>query len=435
MRPEGESVRRPPEPLVIGVDVGTSGARACVLDSAGRVRAEAERPLTSPVTDAVTSEQDPESWWQGMVGAVAAVAEGVDAARVAGLAVDSTSGTLVVADGDGRPLRPALLYNDRRATAAADEIARLAPADSGAHGAGSSLAKLRHLQASGELDGARYALHAADWLAGRLMGTFGVSDENNGLKLGYDPVSRTWPDWVGELVPAALLPEVVPPGTRLGRLTAPVAAELGLPPAVAVHAGTTDSVAAFLATGAGARGEAVTSLGSSLALKVVSDRPVFAPAYGVYSHRLGARWLPGGASNSGGAVLLQHFTADELAALTPGLDPDTPTGLAYLPLPAPGERFPDNDPDLQPRIEPIPADRTRFLQGLLEGIAAIEARGYRRLAELGAPYPVSVRTAGGGAANPAWTRIRERLLGTPMVAAKSTEAACGAARLAMGPVD
>jgi hypothetical protein len=420
--------------LFLGVDVGTSGVRACALDRNGAIQGETEAALTPPTTGTATSEQDPEDWWRGLRAAVGDLAQRLGPDRIHALAVDSTSGTLVVADGEGRPLRPALLYNDRRATAEAEVIAGRAPAESGAHGAGSSLAKLCHLRALGELGGAAFALHAADWLTGRLTGRFGVADENNGLKLGYDPIERRWPAWVGELVDPGLLPEVVAPGTPVGEVGPAVAGELGLVPGTAVHAGTTDSIAAFLATGAGQVGEAVTSLGSSLALKVLSDRPVFAPAYGVYSHRLGERWLPGGASNSGGAVLLQHFSREELTELTPRLAPDTPTGLDYLPLPGPGERFPVNDPGLQPRLAPRPDDRARFLQGLLEGIAAIEVQGYRRLAELGAPYPVSVRTAGGGAANPAWTRIRGRLLGVPMVTAEATEAACGAARLAMGPV-
>ncbi|HDO34643.1 MAG TPA: carbohydrate kinase, partial [Chromatiales bacterium] len=105
-------------------------------------------------------------------------------------------------------------------------------------------------------------------------------------------------------------------------------------------------------------------------------------------------------------------------------------GLGYYPLLAPGERFPIADPDLAPRLTPRPADDARFFQGLLEGIARIEARGYRLLAELGAPYPVSVRTVGGGARNAPWRRIRERLLGVPVPASEHEDAAYGAALLA-----
>lgn len=421
-----------PHALYLGADVGTSGVRVCALDDQGGLRGQKVVDLPAGVRGDGRHEQDPEAWWEALVAAAARLAAGLPEAPVRGLALDSTSGTLLLADRAGRPLGPAVMYDDRRATAAAEAIARAAPAESGAHGASSSLAKLLHLLGQGEGERAGHALHAADWLTGRLTGAFGVSDENNALKLGYDPVGRGWPDWMRELVPGDLLPEVVAPGSRVGTLATEPAERMGLAAGIPVQAGTTDSIAGFLATGAGGVGEAVTSLGSTLALKVVAERPVFAPEYGVYSHRLGQRWLAGGASNSGGAVLRRFFTDAELAELTPRLHPERPTGLDYLPLPETGERFPDNDPELAPRLEPRPADRAEFLQGLLEGIAAIEARGYRRLAELGAPYPGSVRTVGGGAANAAWTRIRADLLGVAVAAAENGEAACGAARLAAG---
>jgi sugar (pentulose or hexulose) kinase len=197
-----------------------------------------------------------------------------------------------------------------------------------------------------------------------------------------------------------------------------------------IVAGTTDSTAAFLATGADRIGQAVTSLGSTLVLKVLAERPVFAPAYGVYSHRLGERWLVGGASNSGGAVLRQFFSDAQLHALESQLHPETLTGLDYYPLPSCGERFPLNDPALPPRLEPRPADAAQFLQGLLEGIARIERRGYEVLHSLGAPYPSEVISIGGGAINAAWRQIRARMLGVPVHLAQQQDAAYGAALLA-----
>ena len=86
---------------------------------------------------------------------------------------------------------------------------------------------------------------------------------------------------------------------------------------------------------------------------------------------------------------------------------------------------------MPPRETPRPADDAAFLHGLLEGIARIEALGYRRLAELGAPPLRSVRSLGSGAANATWTAIRARLLGVPMLPALSGEAAVGAALLAL----
>ncbi len=84
-----------------------------------------------------------------------------------------------------------------------------------------------------------------------------------------------------------------------------------------------------------------------------------------------------------------------------------------------------------PRLAPRPADDGRFLHGLLEGIGRIEALGYRRLAELGAPTPIRLRTVGGGADNTGWTAIRARLLGVPLAPARATEAAIGTALLAL----
>jgi sugar (pentulose or hexulose) kinase len=178
----------------------------------------------------------------------------------------------------------------------------------------------------------------------------------------------------------------------------------------------------------------VTSLGSTLVLKVLGERPISAPQFGVYSHRFGDLWLVGGASNSGGAVLRRFFEDEQLRGLSAGMDPERETGLDYYPLPAAGERFPVNDPALAPRLSPRPADDRVFVQGLLEGIARIEAQGYGLLRDLGAPQVRRVLTVGGGASNPVWTRIRQRLLGVPVVPAAHQEAAFGAARLALwGP--
>ncbi|MDR2874485.1 MAG: carbohydrate kinase, partial [Methylobacillus sp.] len=198
-----------------------------------------------------------------------------------------------------------------------------------------------------------------------------------------------------------------------------------------IRAGTTDSIAAFFACGITELGMAVTSLGSTLVLKLLSRTRVESPEHGIYSHRCGDLWLVGGASNCGGKTLEQIFGRARLAALSSQLKPDQPTGLDYYPLPAPGERFPVNAPALAPRLEPRPADDAIYLQGLLESLARIESHGYRLLEQLGAPPLRAILTAGGGANNAAWTKIRAREIGVPVTAAPRTEAAHGAARLAM----
>lgn len=422
-----------PRPLFLGIDLGTSGCRAIVIDEQLRRVAGGEVPLAAPQRHDACSEQDAEIWWSAVVGVMDELTGHIDPGAIRAIAVDGTSGSIVLTDAGGTPLMPALLYNDARAREQAARIAEVAPPASGAHGASSGLAKLLYLQEQSGSRDARHALNQAEWIAARLVDHYGIGDENNCLKLGYDVFQRRWPDWLDALqVRCALLPRVVAPGTMLGTVADSVARRFGLAAHCRVVAGTTDSIAAFLATGAGHTGEAVTSLGSTLVLKIISQQPVFAPQYGIYSHRLGVWWLAGGASNSGGAVLRQYFTQEQLDTLTPQLHPDQPTGLDYYPLLTPGERFPIYDPYLPPRLTPRAPWPLEFFQGMLEGMARIEADGYRLLSRLGAPTPVSVRTVGGGGANSAWTRLRARELMVPMIAPLHSEAAYGAALLAAG---
>jgi len=135
----------------------------------------------------------------------------------------------------------------------------------------------------------------------------------------------------------------VAPGIELGRVSAIATRETGLPEhTLVLLAATTDSTAVLVAAGAIRPGGAVTCLGSTLVLKIIGRGPIATPQYG-YSHKFGAHWLIGGASNSGRAVLRRYLDDGEIRRLSATLDPDLPTGLDYYPLPAPGERFPIND--------------------------------------------------------------------------------------------
>ena len=416
----------------IGIDLGTSGVRACAIDAAGNVLSETRAVLPPPASPCAGCHEQPAPlWWE----ATRTVLDDMLPNRrfsPRAISVDGTSGTLLLCDRTGTPLSPGLMYNDRRAVDEAARLKPIAPPTAAVHSATSALAKLLYLQHALPRNTA-HALHQADWIAGKLSGNFGCSDENNALKLGYDPVQRCWPDWL-QRSPVArhLLPEVLPVGERSGMLRAELGRRWQCRRPVAIVAGTTDSNAATLASGLRRAGEASTALGSTLVLKVFSERPVYSAEDGIYSHRLGDRWLVGGASNSGGAVLGQYFSPDELAALSAAIRPESDSGLDYYPLPSVGERFPVNDPGMRPRLQPRPADDALFLHGLLEGIARIEHQGYRKLASLGAPYPHRVLTTGGGAGNRVWTRIRERLLGIPVEQARHSEAAYGSALVAAG---
>jgi len=408
----------------LGIDFGTSGARSCVIDTEGAIIAEDTR-------DFGTLEEYERAgiWREALWDLVAALPPAIRT-QLSDIALDGTSGTVLACDEELSPRHPPLLYNDDRAVDEAALIAKTATPGHPAAAVTSGLAKVLWLKKRLGLTGARLYLNQADWLSGLLTGRVGMTDYHNALKMGLDLDTLNWPAWVEYLADVDYLPVPVAPGSALATVSRPRARYLGVNPGCMVHAGTTDSIAAFLAAGVTRSGDAVTSLGSTLVLKLLSDTRVESIEHGVYSHWFGNRWLAGGASNAGGAVLRQFFDDRQLAALSETIDPAVASPLDYLPLPRAGERFPVNDPQLSPRLTPRPANDAEFLHGLLESLARIEAHGYGLLAELGATPVRRVDTAGGGAQNPVWTRIRQRLQGVPVTRATHTEAAYGSALLA-----
>lgn len=413
--------------MFLGIDFGTSGARACVIDADRHAIAWQDVPIDPAINEKPGHfEQSAVLWWDTLETLINRLSTQIPLDSVRSLAIDGTSGTVLLCDTNGQPQTPALMYNDSRAQNEAGWIQQYAPLNSGAHGASSGLAKWLWL--SQQSDGLIQT--QADWLLGKLCGKFGLSDQNNALKLGYDPVLQQWPNWMNNLpLHRDTFPNVIAPGDLRGRIEPSLAKKWGFSPELNIVAGTTDSIAAVLATGA-QLGQAVTSIGSTLVLKVISDKPVFSPTHGVYSHRFGEHWLVGGASNSGGAVLKQFFTVEQIKALSTKINTQHATNLHYYPLPSIGERFPIANAELPPKLTPRPESDVEFLQGLFEGIADIEVAGYRLLSELGCPFPSQILSAGGGAHNEVWRTIREQRLGVPVLLADSTDAAFGAAKLA-----
>jgi D-ribulokinase len=407
--------------LSLGIDFGTSGARAIVIDNDRNIcwsgRADYGHPQSAHI------------WQNALLEIVQSIPHPIKN-QVGRIAIDGTSSTVLLLDNRGQILGEPLLYSDDRGRDYLDEVGAIAPPGHQTRSATSSLAKLLWYSHQSYFGQARYLLHQADWLAALLHGQWGYSDYHNALKLGYDPVHLEYPDWLRTSPYAPLLPKVMTPGSPLF----PPLASYGFAPDCQVCAGTTDSIAAFAATGASQPGEAVTSLGSTLVLKLLSKIPVTSVDHGVYSHRWGHLWLTGGASNSGGAVLRHFFSNEELANLSQQIDGQQGGDLDYYPLLQPGERFPINDPHWPPRLEPRPFQDSAFLQGLFIGIAKIEAQGYQLLQDLGATTVTRIYTAGGGAQNLVWQKIRQGYIHAPIEPAKQQEAAYGAALLAQGQI-
>lgn len=415
--------------MYLGIDFGTSGCRACIIDDHEQIVYETSQSLPAPIVSKTTITQDPELWWQALLNVFKTIKHNFSISSISDICINGTSATVVHCLKNGQVLSPALMYNDQSSINELDAIKAIAPLDHVTLSASSALSKMRVLHRQNSIPDS-FMLNQADWLSNRLCGHVGHSDYNNALKMGYDVKTDSWPDWMHPLIPTHLLPQVHAPGYVLGPLTSDLSHQFGFRSNVNIRLGTTDSIAAFIATGVKSSDTAVTSLGSTLVLKVLSKQPIESSEFGIYSHKLGRFWLAGGASNSGGKVLSEFFSNDELVSLSHSINPDLKCDLNYYPLPNMGERFPINDSNKQPELTPRPDDDALFLNGLFEGIANIEQLGYQRLMNLGATYPKNILSCGGGATNKIWQSIRQRVIKADVQTAVHSQACYGSALLA-----
>ncbi|CAK9326485.1 unnamed protein product [Citrullus colocynthis] len=415
--------------LYLGMDFGTSGARFALIDKDGDVCAEGKREY--PLYKSLETIDWARSWKTTLFSLLEDVPNHYRH-LVASISIDGTSATTLIVDSNtGQPLSKPLLYNES-CPDALPLVKSIAPVNHTVCSASSTLCKLVSWWNSADSNKeSATLLHQADWLLSFLHGKLGVSDYNNALKVGYDPEIDSYPPWLLAQPYSQLLPYVQAPGTSIGYLKEDIRLQFGFPNDCIACTGTTDSIAAFLAARATLPGQAVTSLGSTLAIKLLSTNRIDDARFGVYSHRLGNMWLVGGASNTGGAVLRQIFTDEQLEELSKQINPMKSSPLDYYPLTSIGERFPEADPQMAPRLHPRPENDVEYLHGILESIARIEGKAYRLLKDLGATEVKEVFTAGGGSKNEKWTKIRERVLGLPVSQASQTEAAYGAALLAL----
>src|SRR5690349_10428836 len=241
----------------LGLDLGTSSAKAVVLDTGGTVLAQASAGY--PVTSAQPgyAESDPRLWWQAVAGC-AREAVGRSGVQPVAIGLSGQMHGLVMTAADGRALRPALLWADSRATgplrtyrelgsAALDRLAN--PLFPGM--AGPLLAWVAACE-PGVYAGARWALSPKDWLRGRLTGEIHAEPSDASATLLYDVPGDRWDLEVVEALglDAGLLAPLLPSSAAVaGRLTASAAAELGLPAALPVAAGAGDTAAGALGAG------------------------------------------------------------------------------------------------------------------------------------------------------------------------------------------
>ena len=428
--------------LVLGIDVGTQGARMVACDPQGIVRAKADQPFL--ITDPAKlpprwAEQSSETWWSAVelcLRQLMAELRRLDLSpqTIQAIAVTSTSGTVVPVDAVGQPLRPAMMYNDGRAQVEAEAVQLAGQAQAAALGyrfnASFAIAKILWLRQHEPqiFAAAQRFIHAADFIVGGLTGEFGQTDFSNALKTGYDVQHQCWPAFIESELG---LPRVVRPGVPIAGISKACAEATGLPAGIPVLAGMTDGCTSQISTGAVAPGDWNSTLGTTLVIKGVTEQLIADPHGRIYSHRHpDGYWLPGGASNTGGEALAQRFDRDKWDALNGQALQLAPTATIIYPLARQGERFPFARPDAQGFVLDPPTDDAVNYTAHLEGVAYVERLAYEVLTGLGADIGDTIYSAGGATHSRAWSQLRADILGRALVRPEVTGGAMGAAIIA-----
>lgn len=436
-------------PTYLGIDLGTSGVKLVVAGADDRVVAQATAPLTVSRPRPLWSEQEPADWWTATGRAAAALrAEAPEAwRRVAAIGLSGQMHGATLLDAADEPLRPAILWNDGRATAACAALERAVPASRRITGnlamPGFTAPKLLWVRAHEPEVFARVrrVLLPKDWLRLRLTGEAATDCSDASGTLWLDVARRAWS---AEMLAACGLDERAVPrifegNAATGTLRAAVADAWGLA-RVPVAAGAGDQAAGAVGVGVVRPGEASLALGTSGVLFVADDRfrPNPARAVHAFCHCLPGRWHQMAVLLSAASCLTwtaQLLGAPSEAALLAELeasDRPAPDGLLFLPYLS-GERTPHNDAAARGVFFGLShdTDRLALARAVLEGVAFAFADAQEVLLEAGARIE-AISVVGGGARSRLWGRILASALGRPLVyrAGADVGPAHGAARLA-----
>ncbi len=434
--------------MFLGIDLGTSGVKAVLVDGAERLLDQETAPLAVERPRPLWSEQDPERWWQGTQAAVAVLARRRrrELAGVEGIGLTGQMHGATLLDARDRVLRPAILWNDGRSAAQCAELERREPRSRQITGnlamPGFTAPKLLWV-AEHEPDlFARTArvLLPKDYLRLRLSGDRATDLSDASGTLWLDVGARTWS---GAMLAASGLPESAVPALfegsePTGTLRRELADAWGMGPGVVIAAGAGDQAGGAAGAGVVRPGESFLSLGTSGVLFVAGDAFAPAPEQGVHAfcHCLPGAWHQMAVILSAAASLSWVTRAtgarDETALLEEVEAADRDPGVLFLPYLA-GERTPHNDPHARGVFFGLGPETTRADLGraVLEGVAFALADGQRVLLEAGAKIE-RIQVIGGGARSGFWGRILASALERPLEYAAGAELGpvFGAARLA-----
>ena len=436
--------------MFLGIDIGTSGVKAVVLDERGAVIGQGVAALTVQRPYPLWSEQDPEAWWQATTAAVQAIGPTVRrAVRGVGLAGQMHGATLLGAD--DQPLRPAILWNDGRSFAQCAALEEALPSLRAITGniamPGFTAPKLLWVREHEPEIFAQVAtvLLPKDYVRLRMTGKKASDLSDSAGTLWLDVARRRWS---GEMLAACGLTEAQMPqlfeGTEMTGILRTGIAELWGMGSVPVAAGGGDNAAGAAGVGVVSDGDALLSLGTSGVIFVATDdfRPNPDRAVHAFCHCLPGLWhqmsvhLSAASCIDWVARLTGASGAAELFQRAEAVGPAAGPEL-FLPYLS-GERTPYNDAQVRGAFLGLDneTDPNRLAQAVLEGVAFALADGLEALTQAGTRVE-RLSVIGGGARSAYWGRIIAAALETPLVYLQGGEVgpALGAARLAQVAVD
>jgi xylulokinase len=431
---------------VLGVDIGTSSSKAVLCSLDGDVLAAAAREHRVDLPAPGHVEMDPAVWWHELCTLCHELLAGADVA-VTAVGVSGMGPCVLLTDGGGSPLRPAILYGvDTRAEAQIDELTeRYGAAEIAARG-GSLLStqavgpKLAWI-AEHEPDtfaSARKLLMPSSFLVYRLTGAYVLDHHSASQSVPlYDIEAERWHEpWWDELAAGIERPALLWPGDVAGTVTAAAARETGLPEGIPVLAGTIDAWAEAVSGDAHNLGDLMLMYGSTLFFVHTVDRLLRAPAlWSTVGAFPGTRSLAAGMATSGSitAWLRELFGGagyDELVAEA-AASPAGANGLLLLPYFA-GERTPFADPRARGVLAGLTLSHTRgdVYRAALEATAFGVRHNLEALEDAGASI-ARIVAVGGGTTGALWTQIVSDVTGREQVVpAKTVGASYGDAYLA-----
>lgn len=431
--------------MYIGLDLGTSGLKAVLIDDQQAILAEATAPLVAVRPQTGWSEQAPESWVKAADAVMRALAAQIPLGAVKGIGLSGQMHGATLIDANDAVLRPCILWNDTRAAVEAAELdadPRFRALTGNIVFPGFTAPKLVWVARHEPAIFARVAkvLLPKDYLRLWLTGE-AVAEMSDAAGTSWLDVGKR--DWSDDLLAAtgmtrAQMPRLVEGSEVSGQVRDALAESWGLPKGVVVAGGGGDNAASAVGVGVVKAGDAFVSLGTSGVLFAASDayQPDAATAVHTFCHALPGTWHQMGVILAAADALnwFAHVAGAPAAELTAALGPlQAPARTVFLPYLG-GERTPHNDAHIRGSFLHLDhaTDRTAMTRAVLEGVTHAIRDSYDALTSTGTQINRLI-AVGGGSKSDYWVQAIATSLGLPidLPVAGDFGGAYGAARLGM----